>query len=134
MAELGVKKALIVDDSEAVRRMIKSFIADMIDEFVDCDNGRDAFNLYAKHKPAVVLMDLEMKGMDGLEATKQIKTAYPTAKVIIVSQWDSPTLRASATLACADGYINKEALLPLRALLASFEQGTTSFPKGRRNS
>jgi CheY-like chemotaxis protein len=127
-------KAMIVDDSDEVRRIMKSFIADLIDEFVDCKNGRDAFTLYAKHKPSVVLMDLEMKDIDGITATRQIKTAYPSAKVIIVSQSDSPALRASAALVHANGYINKEDLLPLRALLASVGIGKPNPREGWHGS
>jgi CheY-like chemotaxis protein len=119
-------KAMIVDDSEEVRRMIKTFIADLIDDFVDCGDGRDALSLYTMHRPDLVLMDIEMKEMDGLTATQQIRAAYPMANVIIVSQWDTPALRTSAALAGAGGYINKENLAPLRALLASGRVGNSS--------
>jgi DNA-binding NarL/FixJ family response regulator len=120
---------MIVDDRDEVRRIIKSFIADMIDEFIDCENGRDALTLYAKHMPGVVPIDLEMKDMNGLKATRQIKTAYPTVKVIIVSQWDSPTLSATAALIHCEGYVNTEDLLPLRALLVSMGIGKPNLPK-----
>ena len=123
---VAAMKALIVDDSEEVRRMIKAFIVDLIDDFVDCGDGCDALSLYTRHRPDLVLMDIEMKQMDGLTATKQIRTAYPRANVIIVSQWDSPALRTSAARAGASGYINKEDMAPLRALLASGRMGDSS--------
>jgi DNA-binding NarL/FixJ family response regulator len=55
--------------------------------------------------------------MGGFEATREIKAAFPEARVFIVSQWDSPGLREAARIAGAEDYISKTDLLPLRDLL-----------------
>jgi DNA-binding NarL/FixJ family response regulator len=112
-------KVLIVDDSWQIRRMIKRFIRDQVDEFVECEDGSEAFESYKKHRPDLVLMDVKMKGVDGLEATKEIKATFPDARVVIVSQWDSPALRMKAKQAGAATYITKTNLLPLRDLFES---------------
>ena len=115
---LGEKvKVLIVDDSEPVRRMIKRFLRDQVDEFIECADGSDALGCYTKHHPDLVLMDIEMTHTDGFTATRQIKEAFSAARVVIVSQWDSPSLRAAGKEAGADDYITKMNLLPLRAIL-----------------
>ena len=108
---------MIVDDHEEIRRMIINFIDDLADEWIECSSGGEAVSVYSKHRPDFVLMDLRMAGMDGLEATRRITTDFPNAKIVIVSQWDSPELREDASLAGACGYINKCDLQPLCALL-----------------
>lgn len=115
-------KVLIVDDSEQIRRMIKRFIRDQVDEFFECADGADALLIYEQHQPDIVLMDIEMKKTGGLEATKTITSAFPDARVVIVSQWESSDLREAATKAGAKDYISKANLLPLRKLLTGKER------------
>src|SRR5262245_58928684 len=97
----------MVEDSEPVRRMIKSFVGDLADGFVECEDGCDALEAYAEHRPDLVLMDIEMSRLGGLEATAEIKAAFPEARVVIVSQWDSPALRQAARLGGAESFISK---------------------------
>ena len=108
---------MIVDDSAEVRRMITSFIGDLVSEFVECDDGCEALATYAEHRPDLVLMDYQMTGMNGFHATRAIKKDFPDAYIVIVSQWDSAALREAAKDSGADAYINKKSLLPLRDLV-----------------
>jgi DNA-binding NarL/FixJ family response regulator len=55
----------------------------------------------------MVLMDIKMNQVGGFEATREIKAAFPEARVFIVSQWDSPALREAARAAAAESYISK---------------------------
>ena len=110
-------KILIVEDSEPMRRMVKSFVDDLVDEFVECGDGSQALDAYTRQHPDLVLMDIKMRQMGGFEATRQIKAAFPEARVFIVSQSDSPALREAARAAGAESYISKSDLLPLRDLL-----------------
>lgn len=114
----GVMKVLIVDDSEPMRRMIKTYLADLIGEAFECDDGSKALTAYRKHRPDVVLMDLKMTKTDGLEATRQIKEFFPKARIVIVSQWDDGPLREAALSAGAEAYVGKSDLAPLRRILA----------------
>src|SRR5215471_12930330 len=113
-AQARPMKVMIVDDNAQVRRMITSFLDDLVSEFVECSDGCEAVSSYAEHKPDLVLMDYEMKRMNGFDATRQIKNQFPEAQVVIVSQWDSAALREAAKKSGANAYVNKKSLLPLR--------------------
>ena len=111
-------KVLIVDDSEPMRRMIKTYLADLIDNAFECGDGSEALAAYREHQPDMVLMDLKMVKMDGLDATRQIKKCFPKARIVIVSQWEDNQLRENALLAGAEAYVGKSDLMPLRSILA----------------
>jgi two-component system chemotaxis response regulator CheY len=110
-------KLMIVEDSDELRRIIASFIGDVVEEFVECRNGDEALATYSANSPDLVLMDLRMRQVDGFETTRQLKTAFPEAMVIMVSQWDSPVLRQAAELAGAEAYVNKEDLRRLSDII-----------------
>jgi len=62
-------------------------------------------------------MDIKMKKKDGLAATTQIKSAFPSARIIIVTGYDDTSLRQAAQTAGACAYVHKENLLELRQIL-----------------
>lgn len=115
-------KVLIVDDSERARHLMTSFVGDLVDDFVECGDGLYAMAAYSAHRPDLVLMDIQMKEVDGLTATKEIKAGFSDARVVIVSQWDTSASREAAREAGAEDYINKMNLQPLREILQSEKQ------------
>jgi two-component system, NarL family, response regulator DesR len=119
-------KVMIVEDNARMRKMIKSFIADVADEITECDDGEDALELYRQSQPDAVLMDIEMKGTDGLKATSNIKSAFPDARILVVSQWDLPALRKRAQSAGAEAFVSKSDLQPLKDLLLKKEPASGS--------
>lgn len=104
---------MIVDDSRKMREMIKKILynqlADIEDVF-ECGDGLEAIHAYDMNKPDWVLMDVEMKPMDGLSATAKIMQAHPDAKVVIVTQYNEPEFREAANNAGAYAYVFKENL------------------------
>jgi CheY-like chemotaxis protein len=114
-------KVLIVDNSEPMRRLIRTFVADLVQEVVERSDGSEALGAFREHRPDVVLMDLKMTTMDGFTATRQIKAVYPDARIVIVSQWDDAALRREASCAGAEDYVGKSDLQPLRRILAARE-------------
>ena len=110
---------LIVDDNPAVRRMIVRIIGDLTDDIRECSDGAGAVAAYRQFHPDLVLMDIEMKGMDGITATREITRAFPEARVIIVTQHSDEMLRAAASAAGACGYVPKENLMAIRELIGS---------------
>ena len=105
-------RVLIVDDHEVVRRGIRSILAtqltiEICGEAVD---GHDAVNKALALRPDIVVMDITMPGMNGLDATREIKRVVPEAEVIIVSQHNAPELIRQAYEAGARGYVVKTAV------------------------
>jgi two-component system NarL family response regulator len=114
-------KVLIVDDSEPMRRMIRTFIADLVQEVIERGDGCEALAAYREHRPDMVLMDLKMTKTDGFAAARQIKECYPDARIVIVSQWDDAALREQARLAGAEDFVGKADLQPLRRILETMQ-------------
>jgi two-component system response regulator DegU len=104
---------LIVDDSAVVRQLIADIVAPFAGEIHECADGADAVLAYDAQRPDLVLMDIHMSVMNGIEATKRICAAHPAAKVIIVTGFDDAALRLAAMQAGACAYALKDNLLEL---------------------
>ena len=109
---------LIVEDHKAVRRLIRREVEELAAEVFECEKGDMALAAYALHQPDVVLMDIQMPGLDGLTATRRIKQAYPEARVIFVTDYEQSEFRAAADEVGACGYVTKSDLSPLKGLIA----------------
>ena len=97
-------KVLFVDDHEMVRIGVSAYLTAQPDIEVigEADNGKTAIELALSLRPDIILMDLVMKEMDGIEATRQIIEKWPEAKIIIVTSFLDdekvyPALEAGAT-------------------------------------
>ena len=102
-------KLLIVDDSADMRRCISEFLpAD--DEKVECADGQEAIRAFITHQPDWVLMDIEMKPMDGFSAARQIRALNPLARIIFVTSHERPRFREIAEELKADGFVIKDNL------------------------
>ena len=110
-------KVLIVDDNPQARQMIIDYVLSETDEFRECEDGAEALSVYVEFQPDFVLMDWEMKEVNGLTATKNIIAEFPNAKILIVSNFDDPDLRQAAKQAGAIGYLRKENILELNRIL-----------------
>jgi NarL family two-component system response regulator LiaR len=82
-------KVLFVDDHEMVRIGVSSYLSSQQDIEVigEADDGGKAVELALQLRPEIILMDLVMKEMDGIEATRRIIAAWPEAKIIIVTSF-----------------------------------------------
>jgi DNA-binding NarL/FixJ family response regulator len=110
---------LIVDDSQPMRELIKMTLAGVANIVGECSDGSEALAAYERLRPNWVLMDIEMKGMDGIAATKQIISAHPEAKIMIVTDHNDDNLRREAREAGACEYIVKEDLFGILDVLAT---------------
>jgi CheY-like chemotaxis protein len=115
---------LMVEDSPAMRRTIKSSLRNLKANFIEIDDGALALAAYTEHRPDWVLMDLQLKEVDGLVATSQIRTVFPDARIVIVTNFDDDQLREDAQKAGACAYVVKDNLLALRAILSRRESGS----------
>lgn len=116
---------LIVEDNQAMRQMLRKLLSDLAEAITECADGSEALAAYQACRPAWVLMDLQMKEMDGLTATRQIMAAFPAARIVIVTDYDDSGLRAAARRAGACAYVVKENLLELRQMLTTARPGAT---------
>ncbi len=116
---LNEMKLLIVDDHPPIRQIIRRLLSDLADEINECEDGEVAVAIFPTLMPDWVVMDVEMKKMDGLTATRQIKADFPEASIVIVTNYDDETLREAALQAGARDYVLKENLFRLRTLLSA---------------
>ncbi|HEX3716922.1 MAG TPA: response regulator transcription factor [Verrucomicrobiae bacterium] len=105
----GQIKILVADDHFIVRMGLIALVNTepgmaIVAEAVD---GTQAVELYAKHKPDLVLMDLRMPGKDGIEATTEIHAQDPSARVLMLTTFDGDTDIHKALQAGAQGYVLK---------------------------
>jgi CheY-like chemotaxis protein len=112
-------RLLIVEDNHQMRRLIRSVVGNLADCVVECSDGAEALQAYRAHQPDWVLMDIEMRRLDGLSATRQIKAAFPEARIVIVTEYDDPAWRNEARRAGACAYVLKETLYELRRILTT---------------
>ena len=110
-------KMLIVDDSAAMRRCIRKILP-AADEKLECSDGREAVRAFAKHQPDWVLMDIDMKELDGLSAARQIKKDWPDARIIFVTAHDKRRFRDAASQLKVDGYVLKDDLEEINEIVA----------------
>ncbi len=106
-----VLTAVIVDDTPDIRMLTR--LALEMDNRVrvvgEAENGRAGIDVVERHQPDVVVLDMAMPVMDGLEALPHIKRACPTARVLVVSGFDDATVAKSAAEVGADGFLQKGA-------------------------
>lgn len=108
---------MIVDDNAEMRKLLRSFVTKTGDSIVECENGSQALEAYRNFLPDWVLMDIEMPVKDGLAATREIHSAYPQARVVMVTRHVDAATRAAAAEAGACHYVQKENLFELRGIL-----------------
>lgn len=111
MDEPQVTRILIVDDHEVVRKGLRFFLSTQpdIDIIGEADNGTQAVRMVDQLQPNVVLMDLVMPGMDGLEAIQLIKTRHPQVEIIVLTSFvDDQKVYRAIQMGVA-GYMMKDA-------------------------
>jgi len=97
----------------------------------EAHNGRDAVALAHTHRPDLVIMDISMKDLNGIEATAQIKQDLPDTRVMILSSHTSEDFVRRAIKAGAEGYVVKEALAAeLVAAIKAITQGNAYLSPG----
>ena len=100
-------KLLLVDDSGLARRSIRTILEANDFEVVEADDGMVALEKYFADKPDLVLLDLVMKGMYGLEVLAKLRELDPAARVIVVSADVQSSSQVMAEGAGASGFLNK---------------------------
>jgi two-component system invasion response regulator UvrY len=109
-----VVQVLVVDDQAPFRAAARAVVARVpgFELVGEATSGEEAIELVGRMRPAVVLMDINMGAMDGIEATKIITTEHPQTLVILVSTYTESDMPAAARSCGAAAYVNKDELSP----------------------
>ncbi|HVY08386.1 MAG TPA: response regulator transcription factor [Burkholderiales bacterium] len=121
-------RIVLADDHNLVRSGVKSLLLGMqgVDVVAEATNGREAVSLASSLNPDVVLMDIGMKELNGIEAAAIIARDSPSVRVIILSMYDTQDFVSQALKAGASGYVLKDAApLELEFALQAVTGGET---------
>lgn len=102
-------KVLLVDDVPQIRMFIAMFM-DRTDDFevvAEASDGREALERAQEHMPDIVLLDLNMPGMNGMEALPELRKMLPGAVIVIFSGFESVAIADRTKLLGADAYVEK---------------------------
>lgn len=113
-------KILIVDDFDDMRRLLRIVLAGRLsasDEIIECADGAEAVELFRIHHPEYVLMDVQLKGMDGFTAAEKMYQHDPDARIIFVTSYNTPVFRARAEAMGAEGFVPKDYLSEIVRLI-----------------
>jgi DNA-binding NarL/FixJ family response regulator len=104
---------VLVDDQEVIRAGLRAILSDEADISVvgEVGDGLSAVRIVAELEPDVVLMDLRMPGIDGVEATRRIRTSHPagSVRILVLTTFDQDENVLAALRAGADGFLSKGA-------------------------
>jgi DNA-binding NarL/FixJ family response regulator len=123
-------KVLIADDHKTVHQQVKSLFsaAKNIQVVSDAKTGEEVLQLARELRPDVVLMDIRMPGMNGIETARLLKAEMPKLKIIFLTNYDLDLYREAASASGASGYILKETMFKtlLPAIQAAIRAGNQS--------
>ena len=102
-------RILLVDDHSVVRSGLKKvmMVNKDLEPVGEAADGMEAMQMAAAHKPDVILMDLNMPGMDGITATREIHQKFPLVKIIALTSFSEKNMVQGALQAGAIGYLLK---------------------------
>lgn len=114
-------RVALVDDHSLVRDGIKALLAVMapLEVVGEAENGADAIDMVGRCKPDLLLVDISLKDMNGLELTRVLRSQYPTLKVLMLSMYDNNEYVSESVRAGASGYVLKNS--PSREIIAAIE-------------
>ena len=101
------RKLLLVDDSGLARRSMRSILEANDFDVVEAEDGMVALEKYFVERPDIVMLDLVMKGMYGLDVLTKLRELDPAARVIVVSADVQSSSRDMVRAAGASGFVNK---------------------------
>jgi DNA-binding NarL/FixJ family response regulator len=105
---------LIANNSPSFRKEAREMIETIpfVSIVEEAKSGKEAIEFVKKHHPDVVLMDIVMSGMSGIEATRLVKEISPETKVIVITAYDNEEFQKQSIEAGADFFLRKEELNP----------------------
>jgi DNA-binding NarL/FixJ family response regulator len=136
-------RLVIVDDHKILRQGVRRLLDSEADIEVvgEADNASEGYEIIGRTSPDVAVVDIGMKGMNGIDLTKLLKHSFPKTQVVILSMHDNPEYVNAAFRAGAKGYVFKSSGLDdlasaIRTVFGGQEYSTKSWkqPQKRRQS
>ena len=114
-------RVALVDDHALVRDGIKALLAVMapLEVVGEAENGADAIEMVGRCQPDLLLVDISLQDMNGLELTRVLRSQYPSLKVLMLSMYDNNEYVSESVRAGASGYVLKNS--PSREIIAAIE-------------
>ncbi|MBL9128937.1 MAG: response regulator transcription factor [Verrucomicrobiales bacterium] len=106
-------RVMIVDDSSEMRQLIRQTLAPWIPEIVECSDGDEVVRRFDEFHPDWTLMDYRMKRVDGLAAIRQLREHCPSARILLLTAYESTAVRQQALALGAIRCLSKDELLEL---------------------
>lgn len=102
-------RVMIVDDHAAIRRALRTLLSpeEQVEIVAEAENGAEAIRLANEFRPEVILMDVAMPVIDGIDATRRIKALHPEVRVIGLSMLDGDGVSAMMIEAGAESHLSK---------------------------
>jgi two-component system cell cycle response regulator DivK len=116
------KRILVVEDHEDNRRILRDLLGNAGYQMIEAETGEDGLAAAAAHKPDLILMDIQLPGLDGYEATRRLKAdpALRSIPIIVVTSYALSGDDAKARAAGCDAYVTKP--FSPRQLLAKIKE------------
>lgn len=122
-------KIIIIDDDQLVALSLKTILEakEDIQVIAQGNNGKDAIALYREHQPDILLMDIRMEEMNGLEAATAIINEFPDAKILLLTTFSDDEYIVKAIRIGAKGYILKQDFESISPAINAVYNGQTVF-------
>lgn len=118
----------IVDDEEKARENLKNFLSPRYDcDMTEANDGESAIEKVKKVKPDIILLDVRMPGISGIDTIAEIKQISPDSRIIVISAWKSPDVAAKAIGVGAFDYLDKP--VDFKVFQERFEAALVSIGK-----
>jgi len=124
-------RILLVDDHMVIRMGLMTAVSDATDMEVvaDVENGQEAIKAYRKHRPDIVILDLRMQGLSGIETLRTLREEFKSARILVFSNYAKGEEIFQAMKAGASGFVMKEMSLDrLLDAIRSVHQGEQYIP------
>jgi two-component system NtrC family sensor kinase len=118
-------KVVLIDDEEGIRKVMSIVLADAGYRVITAENGEEGIDMCRKHSPQIVITDIRMPGMDGIEVLRRIKKEDPNLEVIVVTAFGEMDVAIKALQSDASDFITK----PIRdeALFVALERAKSRY-------
>lgn len=107
MADKSMGKLMIVDDNEGVRHLVSRWLERAGFSVSQAKDGAEALDLIKKDPPDIILADIRMPKINGLELARMVKREFPETKVVLMTAYSSPQTIAQAKREGVDDYLEK---------------------------